>query len=101
MRRAFPRAEQAGERRDGFEQKRVDAGLPVGGVAGAELGDRAAVLGLSGELAYLYRRRLYRGCRPVTRMSWQFRLAANSRQTARAADAQRQQHRGNGPRSHR
>ncbi len=29
----------------------VETGLLVGGVAGAELGDRAAVLGLGGELA--------------------------------------------------
>ena len=42
-------AEQAGERGDGFQQQRVDAGLLVGGVAGAELGDRAAVLGLGGK----------------------------------------------------
>ena len=46
------RAEQAGERGHCFEQERVDAGLLVGGAAGAELGDRAAVLGLGGELAY-------------------------------------------------
>ena len=45
------RAEQAGERADRFEQQRVDAGLLVGGVAGAELGDRAAVFGVGGELA--------------------------------------------------
>src|SRR5262245_57560693 len=45
-------AEQAGERGDGFEQQRVDAGLLVGGTAGAECGDGAAVLGLGGELAY-------------------------------------------------
>ena len=45
------RAGQAGERGDGFEQQRVDAGLLVGGAAGAELGDRAAVPGLGGELA--------------------------------------------------
>ncbi len=44
-------AEQAGERGDCFEQQRVETGLLVGGVAGAELGDRAAVLGLGGELA--------------------------------------------------
>ena len=44
-------AEQAGERGDGFEQQGVDAGLLVGGAAGAELGDSAAVLGLGGELA--------------------------------------------------
>jgi hypothetical protein len=45
-------AEQAGERGDGFQQQRVDSGLLAGGVAGAELGDRAAVLGLGGKLAY-------------------------------------------------
>ena len=44
-------AEEAGERGDGFEQQGVDAGLLVGGAAGAELGDGAAVLGLGGELA--------------------------------------------------
>jgi hypothetical protein len=44
-------AEEAGERRDGLEQQGVDAGLLVGGVAGAELGDGAAVLVLGGELA--------------------------------------------------
>src|ERR1019366_10415171 len=44
-------AEQFGERGDGFEQQGVDAGLLVGGVAGAEFGDGAAVLGLGGELA--------------------------------------------------
>jgi hypothetical protein len=43
--------EEAGERCDCFEQQRVDAVLLVGGVAGAELGDRAAVLGLGRELA--------------------------------------------------
>ena len=43
--------EQAGERGDGFEQQGVGAGLLVGGVMGAELGDRAAVLGLGGKLA--------------------------------------------------
>ena len=48
--------EQAGERGDGFEQQGVGAGLLVGGVMGAELGDRAAVLGLGGELAYPGRR---------------------------------------------
>jgi hypothetical protein len=48
--------EQAGERVDRFEQQGVDAGLLVGGAAGAELGDRAAVLGLGGELAYPGRR---------------------------------------------
>src|SRR5216683_955596 len=45
-------AEQAGERRDCLEQQRVYAGLLVGEVAGAELGDGAAVFGLGGELAY-------------------------------------------------
>jgi hypothetical protein len=45
-------AEQAGERCDGFEQQRVGAGLLVGGAAGVELVDGAAVLGLGGELAY-------------------------------------------------
>jgi hypothetical protein len=44
-------AEKAGEDGDGFEQQGVDAGLLVGGAVGAELGDRAAVLGLAGELA--------------------------------------------------
>jgi hypothetical protein len=44
-------AEEAGERGDGFEQQGVEAGLLVGGAAGAELGDGAAVLGLGGELA--------------------------------------------------
>jgi hypothetical protein len=44
-------AEQAGERGGGFERQRVDPGLLVGGAAGAELGDGAAVLGLGGELA--------------------------------------------------
>ena len=44
-------AEEAGERGDGFEEQGVEAGLLVGGAAGAELGDGAAVLGLGGELA--------------------------------------------------
>jgi hypothetical protein len=44
-------AEQVGERVDYFEEQRVDAGLLVGEAAGAELGDRAAVLSLGGELA--------------------------------------------------
>jgi len=44
--------EQAGKRGDGFEQQRVGAGLLVGGAAGLELADGAAVLGLGGELAY-------------------------------------------------
>jgi hypothetical protein len=42
--------EEAGERADRFEQQRVEAGLLVGGVPGAELGDGAAVVGLGGEL---------------------------------------------------
>jgi hypothetical protein len=45
-------AEEAGERGDGLKQQRVDAGLLVGGAAGAELGDRLAVLGLGGKLAH-------------------------------------------------
>ena len=45
------RAEEAGERGDGFEQQGVGAGLLVGGVAGVVVGDSAAVLGLGGELA--------------------------------------------------
>jgi hypothetical protein len=44
-------AEQPGEGGDGFEQQRVDAGLLAGGVAGVELGDGAAVLGLAGPVA--------------------------------------------------
>jgi hypothetical protein len=44
-------AEEAGEGGDRFEEQGVDAGLLVGGAAGAELGDGAAVLGLGGELA--------------------------------------------------
>ena len=44
-------AEEAGERGDGFEQQGVSAGLLVGGAAGVEFGDGAAVLGLGGELA--------------------------------------------------
>ncbi|MGB6454383.1 MAG: hypothetical protein WBH47_07815 [Streptosporangiaceae bacterium] len=43
-------AEQHGEGSDGLEQQRVDALLLVGGMAGAELGDGTAVLGLGGEL---------------------------------------------------
>jgi hypothetical protein len=43
--------EEAGERGDGFEQQGVEVGLLVGGAAGLELGDGAAVLGLGGELA--------------------------------------------------
>jgi hypothetical protein len=45
------RAGQAGERGDGFGQQGVAAGLLVGGVAGAELSDGAAVPGLGGERA--------------------------------------------------
>lgn len=45
-------AEEAGERGDCFEQESIDTCLLVGGAAGAELGDGAAVLGLGGELAY-------------------------------------------------
>ena len=44
-------AEEAGKRRDCLLQQRVEAGLLVGGAAGAELGDGAAVLVLGGELA--------------------------------------------------
>ena len=44
-------AEEAGERGDGFEEHGVEAGVLVGGAAGAELGDGAAVPGLGGELA--------------------------------------------------
>src|SRR5437588_9039895 len=44
-------AEQAGERVDCFEEQRVDAGLLVGGAAGAEFSDRPVVPGLGGELA--------------------------------------------------
>ena len=44
-------AEEAGERGDGFEQQGVEAGLLVGGAAGAEPGDGAAVPGLGGKLA--------------------------------------------------
>lgn len=44
-------AEEAGECGDGLEQRGVEAGLLVGGAAGAELGDGAAVLGLGGKLA--------------------------------------------------
>ncbi len=45
-------AEEFCERGDGFEQQRVGVGLLAGVPAGAELGDRPAVLGLSGELAH-------------------------------------------------
>ncbi len=44
-------AKEAGERGDGFEQQGVEAGLLVGGAAGADLGDGAAMLGLGGKLA--------------------------------------------------
>ncbi len=44
-------AEEAGQRRDCLLQQGVEAGLLVGGAAGAELGDGAAVLVLGGELA--------------------------------------------------
>jgi len=44
-------AEEAGERGDGFEEQGVSAGLLVGGAAGTELGDGAAVFGLGGKLA--------------------------------------------------
>ena len=44
-------AEEAGERGDGFEQQGVEAGLLVGGAAGVEFGDGAAVPGLGGKLA--------------------------------------------------
>jgi len=46
--RGIGRGKEAGERGDGFEQQRVEAGLLVGGAAGAELGDGAAVTGLGG-----------------------------------------------------
>ena len=46
-----PGAEQAGERVDGLEQQRVDAGLLVGGAAGAEIRNGVAVPGVGGELA--------------------------------------------------
>lgn len=45
-------AEGGGERSDGFEQQGISTGLLVGGSAGAELGDGAAMLGLGGELPY-------------------------------------------------
>jgi len=44
-------AEEAGKRRDCLLQQRVEAGLLVGGVTGAEFGDGAVVLVLGGELA--------------------------------------------------
>ena len=37
--------EEAGEHVDGFEQQRVDLGLPVGGVLGAVAGDEAVPSG--------------------------------------------------------
>ena len=48
----MPGAEQSGERVDGLEQQRVDAGLLVGGVTGLVFGDGAAVLGLGCELTH-------------------------------------------------
>ena len=48
----MPGAEQSGERVDGLEQQRADAGLLVGGVMGLVFGDGAVVLGLGGELAH-------------------------------------------------
>jgi hypothetical protein len=45
-------AEEAGEGGDGFEQQGLGAGLLVGSAALLKVGDRAAVLGLAGELAY-------------------------------------------------
>jgi len=48
---ASRRAEKAGERVDCLEQRGIDAGLLFSGAADAEFGDRAAVLGLGGELA--------------------------------------------------
>jgi len=44
-------AEEAGKRRDCLMRQCVDAGLLVGGAAGAEFSDGAAVLVLGGELA--------------------------------------------------
>ncbi len=44
-------AEEGGEGVDCFEQQGVDAGLLVGGAALLKASDRAAVLGLAGELA--------------------------------------------------
>ena len=38
--------EQAGERRDGLEQQRVESGLLVGGALGVEAGDEPVPLGL-------------------------------------------------------
>ena len=43
--------QEAGERCDCLEQQRVDPGVVVGVVTGAELGDGVAVFGLGGELA--------------------------------------------------
>jgi len=39
-------AEQAGERRDGLEQQRVESGLLVGGALGVEAGDEPIPVGL-------------------------------------------------------
>jgi hypothetical protein len=44
-------AEEAGERGDGFVEQGGDACLLAGSAVGAELGGRAAVVGLGGELA--------------------------------------------------
>ena len=44
-------AEESGEGGGDFEQQGVDLVLLVGGAVGVELGDRAAVPGLAGELA--------------------------------------------------
>ena len=44
-------AEEAGEDGNQFEQRGVEAGLLVSGAPRVEFGDRAAVLGLAGELA--------------------------------------------------
>ncbi len=38
--------EEAGERRDGLEQQRVESGLLVGGVLGVEAGDEPVPAGL-------------------------------------------------------
>ena len=39
-------AEQAGERRDGLKQQRVESGLLVGGTLGVEAGDEPIPVGL-------------------------------------------------------
>jgi hypothetical protein len=44
-------AEEAGEGGDGFVERGADAGLLVGELPGLVAGDRAAVLGVGGELA--------------------------------------------------